>query len=369
VAATGVFHMKDSWEELKQSERNVDDALRGTVETIQNLWNPALTKAAEVTDDHRKKTVLLAATNDSLKKSYDDIVKKLSEEITALTLGSAAVEAFKLQALGATTEQLKFVSSLEAMVKNLKEGKNAFGGLADADFIARLNTTIEASTTLDETQQKLAESGARVWDKSRSNLEKYAIDMANLNVLLKAGVISQEEFDRVQKEEAFTLGLVREQVSRLKPVFAEVRDAVSELFITGILHANNFIDALGRILDKLAEVILQALIIKPLFDWLGNQGGFLGAIFGGFLAGGGPAYAGTSYIVGENGPEVFTPSVSGTIIPNGTWGGGGTTYNIDARGADPTVEYRIRRAIAESENRAVTRSVGANREASLRIAT
>ena len=38
-------------------------------------------------------------------------------------------------------------------------------------------------------------------------------------------------------------------------------------------------------------------------------------------AGGGPVDAGTSYLVGERGPELYTPSASGFITPNG--GGGG----------------------------------------------
>lgn len=38
---------------------------------------------------------------------------------------------------------------------------------------------------------------------------------------------------------------------------------------------------------------------------------------------GGPVSAGTTYLVGEKGPEIFTPSGSGNIIPNHQLGGGG----------------------------------------------
>jgi len=44
-------------------------------------------------------------------------------------------------------------------------------------------------------------------------------------------------------------------------------------------------------------------------------------------------------IVGEQGPAIFRPDVSGAIIPNGQGDGGVRSvtinYNIDARGADP----------------------------------
>lgn len=45
-----------------------------------------------------------------------------------------------------------------------------------------------------------------------------------------------------------------------------------------------------------------------------------------YLAGGGPASANTPYIVGENGPELFIPTASGVVVPNGvtTSGAGGS---------------------------------------------
>jgi len=44
-------------------------------------------------------------------------------------------------------------------------------------------------------------------------------------------------------------------------------------------------------------------------------------------AGGGSVVGGTSYVVGEKGPEIFTPGSSGDITPNNKLGGG-TTLNI-----------------------------------------
>jgi hypothetical protein len=52
-------------------------------------------------------------------------------------------------------------------------------------------------------------------------------------------------------------------------------------------------------------------------------------ISGGARAGGGPVTAGASYLVGENGPEIFTPRGAGSIIPNG----GGSGVMVDMRGS------------------------------------
>lgn len=42
---------------------------------------------------------------------------------------------------------------------------------------------------------------------------------------------------------------------------------------------------------------------------------------------GGQVTGGQSYLVGERGPELFSPSASGTIIPNGKMGGQGIVVN------------------------------------------
>ena len=51
-------------------------------------------------------------------------------------------------------------------------------------------------------------------------------------------------------------------------------------------------------------------------------------------ANGGPVMGGSSYIVGERGPEIFSPGVSGTITPNHALGGSTTVVvNVDASGS------------------------------------
>jgi hypothetical protein len=61
----------------------------------------------------------------------------------------------------------------------------------------------------------------------------------------------------------------------------------------------------------------------------------LAGISGGlqFRASGGPVMSGGSYIVGEKGPELFTPGSSGSITPNNALGGANITVNVN--GGDP----------------------------------
>jgi len=60
-------------------------------------------------------------------------------------------------------------------------------------------------------------------------------------------------------------------------------------------------------------------------------------VFGGGRAAGGPVSGNSTYMVGEQGPELFVPRTAGTIVPNHKLGGGGGTtnvvVNVDATGS------------------------------------
>jgi SLT domain-containing protein len=51
---------------------------------------------------------------------------------------------------------------------------------------------------------------------------------------------------------------------------------------------------------------------------------------------GGPVTGGRSYIVGEQGPEVYTPGAAGNITPNNQLGGGATNINFTIVANDTT---------------------------------
>jgi len=60
----------------------------------------------------------------------------------------------------------------------------------------------------------------------------------------------------------------------------------------------------------------------------------LAGISGGTRASGGPVAGGSTYLVGERGPELFTPTSAGNITPNGGFGGG-ANITVNVNGGDP----------------------------------
>jgi len=78
---------------------------------------------------------------------------------------------------------------------------------------------------------------------------------------------------------------------------------------------------------------LSSLLLKAGFSALGGDDGkgffsILSGNFGGARAAGGPVSSGSSYLVGEEGPELFTPGRSGMIHPNGSGGEVNSVVNV-----------------------------------------
>lgn len=90
---------------------------------------------------------------------------------------------------------------------------------------------------------------------------------------------------------------------------------------------NQLASAFRHVCDTISSAIALANQASGVFSLLGAAGKSAlgnigkvapgGAAISGARAGGGPVIGGKSYLVGERGPELFTPGSSGTIIPNG----------------------------------------------------
>jgi lambda family phage tail tape measure protein len=109
--------------------------------------------------------------------------------------------------------------------------------------------------------------------------------------------------------------------------------------ISGTMSASQaFSNMVKSILADIAKLMIRQSIVSPLAGLIsGSLGSFFGGSvttgttstglmsfdgvgYGGGRALGGDVNAGTSYLVGERGAEIFTPSMNGAIIPNGTMG-------------------------------------------------
>lgn len=206
--------------------------------------------------------------------------------------------------------------------------------------------------------------------------EKFRIEQELLNSATENGInltpemraeISNLAGTYAQASEA--LRKLQEQSAAQQQLQDTLKNGLVDLGTTAIFSFEDAGDAAGQFLKQLAAMIIQLQVMKPLVDNLfsgssfggGGGGGFfstivstIGNLFGGFRASGGPVTPDKAYVVGERGPELFTPANAGRILPSvppaiGA-AGGAPQINyapvIDARGADSASIRRLEQALA-----------------------
>jgi hypothetical protein len=120
----------------------------------------------------------------------------------------------------------------------------------------------------------------------------------------------------------------------LAPVVGEVLGAAFKVLggiISGIITIfAKLVSGITAAVNKVKE-LASALSNSVVGKAVSGIASGISSVFGGGRALGGPVTGGTSYLVGERGPELFTPSSSGKVIPNNAMGG--NTFNITVNGA------------------------------------
>lgn len=147
---------------------------------------------------------------------------------------------------------------------------------------------------------------------------------------------------------------IKDNEEKLQPLF-DLFKAVASFVVKTVAPAIGTVlgaalKAVGAILGGLISGFANVLgvitgvvnAIRSLIDLVKNNpivegiSGLISSAFGGARANGGSVQTGKSYLVGERGAELFTPSSNGMIVPNNALGGGGTNINLTVNGAiDP----------------------------------
>ena len=169
------------------------------------------------------------------------------------------------------------------------------------------------------------------------------------------------------------LGLAEEQIVGLNESIQGVFSSMASGFVDIFDKQTRFVEINGVMIEEtigfgekfgsfvkdfligIAKMIVQTAILAALLTLTGlggitsGLGGIGGSAFGntfmsllgGYFANGGSPPVGKMSLVGEQGPELFVPNQSGTIIPNGSFGGGGATHipNVTISGDDLLIVF------------------------------
>ena len=241
-------------------------------------------------------------------------------------------------------ESRRLGMAMPAALPSVKAPKT--GSVAD-DFGKELRkATAEREKSLLEDQMevfrernKIMDEGRRVYEQTRTPIEKLNIEYERLNKLLEAGAINQDTYARAVFDAMEAFDATNKKMEESNKLAQELGMTFTSAFEDAIVAGKGLSDTLRGLAQDLLRIATRKLITEPLGAAFTSA---LGGMFGGAKAGGGDVIEGRAYLVGENGPEMFTPRTTGTITPSGATGGATIVQNINVTtGVQQTVRAEI----------------------------
>ncbi len=215
--------------------------------------------------------------------------------------------------LTALTAQTKAEEDYRKVVKERED--------AEAEAIVKRDEALQDG--LDEIERLLRTEEEAIYESYRRRLDivQAAVDQGII-IQSKGTEISFALLDKMNEE----LNKKGDEMTEFaKAAAQEIQGAFAEfLFDPWRGGLDGMLADFGKFLQKAIAQAAAAQILKAIGGYLGgSSNSFLSAIggaFGGGKADGGPVSAGTPYLVGERGPELFMPNQSGKIVPNDAGG-------------------------------------------------
>ena len=374
----------ESWNILKYNAKTTSDVFKLAAANIGGLFGDAIQTVKFKINEFTKGTVealrILKTETDASNASLKDTPEYLKEVAAATKLFEDADKKLKItlkqetdperiNRLNEEAENIReLIRSKEDLVDVLTLGAQAY----DLENEAAKATIALGNKYLDANEKRITQEGEidKVFKNSIISLrelnaerERY-IDILNTTENDSAEsyaylTLAEKELTRVDKER---LDIMKRQRDIADDVGASIAGGFEEAIISG----GNLRDVLKGILQDIIRIIIRNTITNSLATAIS---GGLSNLFGGAGAGstpvpkraiGGPVSSGSSYLVGERGPEIFTPSSGGQVISNDKIGGngGGDTYifnNHIASGVSrseliPALEANRRQTIADLSN-------------------
>lgn len=294
----------------------------------------------------KPESLSLKPLDPSIAKNAEEVSKKLrdiNDEILKMTKGENELAVAQFSRMeGVTKPQIKQYEDLLRQKTQLAEQDRELDkATREADEIAK--------KAFQEKVDRFTK-GKKITEEMRTPMEIYNETIRELNVLVNEGAIEWETYERASARafEDFEKNTdpVKDQLAELKYAAEGWGRDFTDIMTSAAMGAKvSFADMASSILRDLVRIQIQKAITDPLVKagtsyldtWLGT-GKVAGA-----RAMGGPVTGGQSYLVGENGPEIFVPNSSGQIDNDPSGGGGVTvhqTINLSA-GVSQTVRAEV----------------------------
>ena len=280
----------------------------------------------------------VAETN-ALIEETETKIGKLEKRLNKTNFVTDAFSEFLFRGIGSSSMLSLEIGFLEEKLKKL-QARLKVSTFEELDKQAQ--STAKALKEQNKSLAKNLEINAEVSELQKLEKEH---ELAIAEIIEKHGVVRGQELILLEnenlelKKQELQQKKIQEEAERIKGIYEqignEISTGISDALVDAIQGTKSLADAARAIINDLATSLLR-LGVNTLLRR--SFGGIFTDLPG--LANGGPASAGRSYLVGERGPEIFTPKSSGTVIPNNMIGGGGVVNNInvsvDAGGSSQT---------------------------------
>ena len=295
------------------------------------------------TADELKENKLLAEALQISSREYDIVAEKLKLVEDGFRGTDAEARAMAISLVDSREHLDGIRQAANDNAAALREQADEQKRVADA-MAESVKKAVEAHNELKQSHADEIESNRLLTEAMRISSREYDIVAEQLRIL-ESGFAGTRAEARAMAEELVTS---REQLSAVTDETKKTEDALKKAGKSGVdsftAAANSFNDFLGALESGDLAGILEGIggLLSEVFGSTGGgtgggAGGGFGEIlnaglslFGGGKATGGPVSKGVTYLVGEEGPELFTPPSSGNIVPNDKLGGGALKLEIDA---------------------------------------
>jgi len=328
---------------LENSSIRINAELDRTIKNLQRIGESEKARKL-LSEEVARQTSTVAGTSENIADNINLLVDEF-KQFTALA--STALGIIGVPFVAALTLLLDTVNMI-------LEGFNLITsaiGMAITELIRLIRFLPGGQKILDSIDKKVKsvnEGGVKLTKSAKDIMASLEDQKQNLMERLTLGdqeaairkkirdLLAQNPELKEKEVEAAVRGIaaVEEQLrqqEKVKELYRSIGQTIETGIVDAIQGAINGTKTLGDVARSVFSQIQRSLIQFGVNSLL--TGLFPGSSF--FRANGGPVSAGKSYMVGERGPEMFTPNTGGRITSNDDLGGSTSiVVNVDASGSN-----------------------------------
>ena len=271
-------------------------------------------------------------------------LQKQLEATDKLTVTAALLRDIDLGRLGvllpAQKDELILIAQQIDAVKAKELAERVAADAQKVTWDLEKKSVLENFKSYDEIEKKKRETGEQLRQSVMTDMEQIIAQEQLYNQYLTNSTITLETYGRLMDQLQVRVTALDQPFLKFKEMATTATENLVDGLANAIVQGKSLADVFKNVIKQLVVMILKALFFKAIEIGLNAVVPGLGTAVAGARAGGGNVNHGSSYLVGEKGPEMFTPSQSGRITTNANTfkqqsGGSGqltNVYNITAPG-------------------------------------